>query len=248
MKLSKAEQINNFLGFPHIKGSVLASHFEEHLKDMEIEITEKKVTLIFPAGDYFSIQAENDIYEAKSVILATGVVPAKTFPGEEEFLGRGVSYCATCDAALYKGKTAVIVGFSKKEESEAEFMTEFAEKTYYIPMYKEATELSDKVEVIKDRPVSIKGGMKVDTLVTEGGEIKTDGVFILRDSIAPGQLISGLEMDGSHVRTDLQMKTNIPGCFVAGDIAGTPYQYIKAAGQGNTAALSAVEYLSKLGK
>ncbi len=248
MKLAKAEQINNYLGFPHISGADLAKHFDEHLKDHGIGIIEKKVTLIFPVGDYFSIQAENDIYEARTIILATGVVPAKTFPGEENFLGRGVSYCATCDAALYKGKTAVIVGFSKKEESEAEFMTEFAAKTYYIPIYKDEVNLSDKIEVIRERPVEIKGGMKVDTLVTESGEIKTDGVFILRESIAPSQLVSGLEMEGNHVKTDLQMKTNIPGCFVAGDIAGTPYQYIKAAGQGNIAALSAVDYLTKLSK
>ena len=247
-KLAKAEKINNYLGFPQISGGDLAGHFEKHLKDSGIEITEKKVTLIFSAGDYFSIQADNDIFEARSLILATGVAPAKTYPGEEQFLGRGVSYCATCDAALYKGKTAVVIGFSKKEESEAEFMSEFAAKTYYIPVYKEETELSDKIEVIKDRPVSIEGGLKVNKLRTEGGEIETDGVFILRDSIAPSQLVSGLEMDGNHVKTDLKMKTNIPGCFVAGDIAGTPYQYIKAAGQGNIAALSAVEYLGNLNK
>lgn len=248
MKLAKAEQINNYLGFPAISGAKLAEHFEEHLKDRGLEITDKKVTLIFAAGDYFSIQADNDLYEAKTVILATGVVPAKTLPGETDYLGRGVSYCATCDAALYKGKTAVVVGYSKKEEAEAEFMTEYAAKTYYIPIYKDEVNLSDKVEVIRSKPVSVSGGMKVDALVTEDGEIKTDGIFILRDSIAPTQLLAGLEMEGSHVKTNLKMETNIEGCFVAGDIAGTPYQYIKAAGQGNVAALSAVDFISKSGR
>lgn len=75
-----------------------------------------------------------------------------------------------------------------------------------------------------------------------------DGIFILRDSIAPTQLLAGLEMEGSHVKTNLKMETNIEGCFVAGDIAGTPYQYIKAAGQGNVAALSAVDFISKSGR
>ena len=71
-----------------------------------------------------------------------------------------------------------------------------------------------------------------------------DGVFVLRDAVAPDQLVPGIQMDGSHVAVDLKMRTNLPGCFACGDITGTPYQYIKAAGQGNVAALSAVAYLA----
>ena len=77
-------------------------------------------------------------------------------------------------------------------------------------------------------------------------EIETDGIFILREAVAPGRLVPGLETDGPHVRVNADMSTSIPGCFAAGDIAGLPYQYIKSAGQGNTAALSAVSYLTAM--
>lgn len=88
-------------------------------------------------------------------------------------------------------------------------------------------------------------GDKVGALRTDGGEYPVDCVFVLRESILPEHLVPGLELEENHVKVDLQMRTNIPGCFACGDIAGKPYQYIKAAGQGNVAALSAVEYLSK---
>ena len=78
--------------------------------------------------------------------------------------------------------------------------------------------------------------------------MKTDGVFILRDSTPPAQLVPGLQLDGNHVAVDRLMKTNLPGCFAAGDIVGVPYQYIKAAGEGNIAALSAVSYLDTVAK
>ena len=90
--------------------------------------------------------------------------------------------------------------------------------------------------------------MKVSALKTDKGEYPVDCVFVLRDAQFPGQLVPGLETEGNAVKTDLQMKTNLPGLFVAGDIAGQPYQYIKSAGQGNVAALSAVNYLAQLKK
>ena len=88
--------------------------------------------------------------------------------------------------------------------------------------------------------------MKVEKLITTGSAYDLDGVFFLRESVSPGQLVPGLEMDEGHVKVDRSMKTNIPGCFACGDITGQPYQYIKAAGEGNVAALSAVSYLDAL--
>ena len=80
-------------------------------------------------------------------------------------------------------------------------------------------------------------------LETDDGEIQTDGIFLLRESVAPDKLVPGLELDGNHVKVDRRMATNLPGLFAAGDITGTPYQYVKAAGEGNVAALSAVSYI-----
>lgn len=245
-KLIRAHEINNFLGFYKKTGKELQKAFLEHASAMGVEITQARVTNIYDMGGYYSILANNEIYEATSIILATGVNFGKPFKGEEELLGCGVSFCATCDAPLYKGKEVVIIAYDKQEEAEADFVSEFASKVTYIPMYKEEVQVKDCIEVVYDTPVEIKGEGKVEKLVLKEREIATSAVFILRNSVSPGQLVPGLKLDENHVEVDIHMKTNLPGCFAAGDIAGTPYQYIKAAGQGNIAALSAVGYLDEL--
>lgn len=248
-KLWKAHEINNYPGIPNVSGEGLEKRFEEHLKQLGIEITEDKITAIYSMGDYYSLLSKNNVtYEASTVILATGIKFGKPYQGEEEFLGKGVSYCATCDAPLYRGKKVVVIGETPKEESEAKYMSELCEKVTYIPIYKGDVDgdmlETDNIEVLRDSPVSIEGGMKADKLVLKSCEVEADGIFILRDSVAPGQLVPGLVMDGNHVAVNRQMETNLPGLFACGDITGTPYQYIKAAGEGNVAALSAVNYLN----
>ena len=245
-KLSKAQKINNYLGFYGKSGQELAAQFKKHLDEMEIEITEVKINNIYPMGDYYTLMANDKFYEASTIILATGVNFGTPFEGEEKYLGKGVGYCATCDAPLYRGKVVTIISYNKHEEEEANFIATIAGKVYYVPMYKEPVEVDDAIEVINDVPVEIVGEQFVQKLVLKNTEITTDGVFILRDSISPGQLVPGLKLDGNHVEVDRLMKTNLPGCFAAGDIVGTPYQYIKAAGEGNIATLSAVSYLSNM--
>ncbi len=246
LKVEKAHTIKNYLGIPDVAGDDLTARFKKHLADMEIEITEDKISSVYAMGEYFALQGADVMYEAETVILATGVVLGKPYPGENEYLGKGVSYCATCDAPLYRGKTAAVLGFSPKEEAEAAFLGEVCEKVYYFPQYKEPVELSkENIEICMDKPKEIKGEMTVNTLVTEGGEVSVDGVFILRESVAPSQLVPGLLTEDNHVKVNRKLETSIPGCFACGDITGTPYQYIKAAGEGNVAALSAVAYLDE---
>lgn len=213
---------------------------------MNISITEEKINNIYAMGDYFTLMANDKIYEATAVILATGVNFGKPFKGEEEFLGKGVGYCATCDAPLYKDKVVTIIAYNKHDEDEVNFLGTIASKVYYIPMYKEEVEVDDGIEVIHDIPQEIQGSRKAEKLILKNSEIITDGIFILRDSVSPGQLVPGLVMDGSHVKVDRKMQSNLKGCFAAGDIVGTPYQYIKSAGEGNIAALSAVSYIDEL--
>ena len=245
-KLVKAHQINNYLGFYGKSGKEIRDEFAKHLEAMDIEITEEKINNIYSMGDYFALMGSKNTYEATTVILATGVNFGKPLKGEEEYLGRGVGYCATCDAPLYKDKIVTIIAYNKHEESEANFLAQVASKVYYIPMYKEEVEVDESIEIIKDTPVEIVGEQFVQKLILKNNEIETDGLFILRDSISPGQLVPGLELDKNHVQVDRNMATNLKGCFAAGDIVGTPYQYIKAAGEGNIAALSAVSYLDEL--
>lgn len=101
------------------------------------------------------------------------------------------------------------------------------------------------MEVINDKPIEIVGEQHVEKLILKDSEIEADGIFVLKDSISPSQLVPGLEMEDEHIKADRKMKTNISGCFAAGDCTGKPYQYIKSAGEGQIAALSAVSYLDK---
>lgn len=245
-KLTKAEKINNYLGFYGKSGKEIRDEFNNHLKSMDIKITEEKINNIYSMGEYYALMANDKIYEATAVILATGVNFGKPLKGEEQFLGKGVGYCATCDAPLYKDKIITIIAYNKHDEDEANFMGTIASKVYYIPMYKEDVEVDDSIEVVFDIPKEIHGDNRVEKLILKNSEIITDGIFILRDSVSPGQLVPGLEMDGNSVKVDRKMQINLKGCFAAGDIVGTPYQYIKAAGEGNIAALSAVSYIDNL--
>ncbi|MGN0144693.1 MAG: NAD(P)/FAD-dependent oxidoreductase [Clostridium sp.] len=247
-KLIKAQKINNYLGFYNMSGLEIKKQFENHLKSMDISIVNERINNIYAMGDYFTLMANEKTYEATTIILATGVNFSKPFEGEEKLLGRGVGYCATCDAPLYKGKIVTIIAYNKKEESEANFVGTIASKVYYIPMYNDEVEVDSNIEVIKGIPVKIEGENKVEKLILKDGEIATDGIFILRESVSPGQLVPGISVVDNHIEVDRLMRTNLSGCFAAGDVVGTPYQYIKSAGEGNIAALSAVAYLDRIKK
>jgi thioredoxin reductase (NADPH) len=242
-KVAKAHEIRNYPGIPMVKGSDLAAAFRDHLDRAGIAITEKRVGAVYAMGDYFALQIGEEMAEARAVILATGVVQANPLPGEKELLGRGVSYCATCDAPLYRGKTAAVIGYSPREEAEAAFLSEVCSEVTYFPMYKEETALPEKVRVIREKATGIaqEDGRRV--VQTEKGTYAADGVFVLREAVAPDTLVPGLEAEGPHVRVNRKMETSLPGVFACGDLTGTPYQYIKAAGEGNVAAISAAAYI-----
>lgn len=247
-KTRSGEMIRNYPGLPDIKGNELGKAFLNQLSMLGIEYTKDKINMIMPMGSYFAIQGSdiNTIYEAESIIVATGITSGKKIPGEDEFSGRGVSFCATCDAGLYKNKDVIVLGYSDDSKEEALFLAENCKKVMYFPMNNEKPEFKESnIFVIDDIPKGITGGMKADTLIAENKSYEADGIFILRDAVAPERFIPGLLTENAHIKVDIDMKTNIDGVFAAGDIAGLPYQYIKSAGQGNTAALSAVSYLAK---
>lgn len=245
-KLIKAHKINNYPGFFNKSGAEIKDEFQKHMDYMDIKITEDNVLNIYSMGDYFIIMSKKGQYEATSVIIATGVNFGKALKGEKEFLGRGVGYCATCDAALYKDKVVTIISYSKEEENEANFLASIASKVYYVPMYKKDIDVDKSIEIVNDIPVEIKGNDFANELILKKSKIETDGIFILKESSDPGQLVPGLEIENNHIKVNRLMETNIRGCFAAGDIVGAPYQYVKAAGEGNIAALSAVSYVDNL--
>ncbi|MBR2531448.1 MAG: NAD(P)/FAD-dependent oxidoreductase [Lachnospiraceae bacterium] len=255
LKMVKAHEIQNYPGLPHIKGEDMAAAFKGHLDSMGIGITEDRISSVYAMGDYFVLQGGETMYEATTVILASGVNTSKSLPGEDDFLGRGVSYCATCDAPLYRGKKTAVVGYNEKEEAEARFLSEVCEEVLYFPMYTvdDAADISERfgarTRLIREKVTGIESGSSMQSKVLRtdaGNTYEVSGVFVLRESVAPDKLIPGIEVRDNHVAVDRQMATSLPGCFAAGDVTGTPYQYIKSAGEGNVAALSAVKYLDEL--
>ena len=245
-KVQKAERITNYPGMPEITGQELSEAFAMHKEHAGLEIIDKIVSTIYDMGGYYNVMAENQFFETDSIILATGVVPSNSYAGEAEFLGRGVSYCATCDGALYKGKTIAVVATAKRFEHEIAFLTELAEKVYLFPYYKDCEIEKENVEIIKKPIKEIKGGFRVEELLYgEGETLSIDGVFLMRSAIAPTTLLSKLETKEGHIEVNRQMETNVKGVFAAGDCTGKPYQYAKAVGEGNVAAHSVIKYLGE---
>jgi len=243
-KIRSAEKIRNYPGLPMVSGEEMARVFKAQLEEMNVEIINRTVTGIYSMGEYYSLLCDQDAFEAKTVILCTGVSAVKPVPGELEFLGRGVSYCATCDGFLYKGKTLAVECTSKELEPEIDYLAELAEKVYLFPLYKNPEISAENVEIIVKHPKEIRGGQKADTVVYDGGEVNVDGVFMLKDSVSPGVLIYGIDTDGGHIKIDRECRTNLKGVFAAGDCTGRPYQYAKAVGEGNVAAHSVLDYLA----
>ena len=244
-KIQKAEKIVNYPGFSEITGTQLADRFTEHIESAGLEITEKTVTNIMGTGDYYMVLADNEIYEAKTLILAMGVMAARPLDGEDEFLGKGVSYCATCDGMLYKDKKIAVISNDSKFEHEVEYLADLASEVLYYPTF--ASDVKrDNVVISKDFPKEILGESNVNALVLRSQEkVDVDGVFCLRNAIAPARLIPGIELENGHVLVDRTMATNLAGCFACGDYTGRPYQYAKAVGEGNVAAHSVIAYLAK---
>lgn len=243
-KVEKAELVNNYPGLPAVSGKDLLVAFQNHRESMDIEVIDKIVSSIYDMGGYYNVVAENQFFETSTIILAMGVVPSKQYAGEREFLGRGVSYCATCDGALYKEKEIAVIATSKRFEHEILFLADLAKKVYLFAFYKDCEVEHENVEKMEKIPKEIKGGFRADTLeLTDGTEISVDGVFIMRNAIAPTALFSKLELEDGHIKVNRKMETNIKGVFAAGDCTGKPYQYTKAVGEGNIAAHSVIEAL-----
>jgi thioredoxin reductase (NADPH) len=171
------------------------------------------------------------------------------FSGEAELLGNGVSYCATCDGTLYRGKTIAIVSASPRFAHEVDYLTDLAGKVYFFPDYKMEQPLKKNVEQVQQGIVAVLGEKRVSGLqLKDGRKLPVNGIFCLRDAIAPTTLLPELALESGHIVVNRQMETNLAGCFAAGDCTGTPYQFAKAAGEGNVAAHSVVRYLAEAEK
>ena len=245
-KIAKAERVRNYPALYNVTGQAFVQALQEQLKKEDIQITNEKVSGVYALKGKFGVATqEGGYYESKTVIFACGVESVKTLKGETEFLGRGVSYCATCDGFLYKDKTIGVLCTSKRLEHEIAHLAGFAKKVYLFPMYKGAEITGENIQVVMKMPTEIVGDKRVEKVMVAGGEFAADGFFALRECIAPNAIMDGLKTMDGHIDVTRDMRTNIDGCFAAGDCVGRPYQYAKAAGDGNVAAHAVTAYLAK---
>lgn len=249
-KIYKAEEIRNYPGLSRLTGERFQAALQAQLRDEEITVLEQKVTGVYALNEKFAVTLTNgEMIESRTVILACGVQSVKEIEGEQQFLGRGVSYCATCDGFLYKSKTIAVLCTSKELEHEIDYLAKIAQKVYLIPLYKNVQIDRENVVKIIKMPKQIIGDSKVRSLRFDKSpaqdlpaELPIDGIFMLKESVPPASLIAGLEVQDGHVVVGRDASTSLKGCFAAGDCTGRPYQYAKAIGEGNVAAHAVVEY------
>ena len=258
--------IENYPGMPEgLNGARIGELMHAHAEKFGAQFrTFAQVEKLTDESGGFRIEADDESFLARTVILATGAVPRKLgIAGEAEYTGRGVSWCATCDGALYRGKTVAVVGGGDAALEEAMFLTKFAERVHLVhrrdefratKCIQERVFANDKIELHLGRvPVEVVGHMgKVAGLVLEtaGGEpaetLEVQGVFEFVGVHPNSDLVKGLAdlADGGWVMVDNSMGTSYQGLFAAGDVTNTPLkQVVTAAGQGATAAFEALRYL-----
>ncbi len=243
--LYKAENINNYLGFENVTGEEMIDSFYNHAVNTGVKFETGRVINIQPFGDTFMLNVDNNIYEAKSVIIATGITKKSTIKNEDNYLGKGLSYCATCDGMFYRGKDVVIYGEIEEAEEDANFLSEICKSVTLVHSYNNLKHVNENVTCIKGKITEVKGDDKVEYVtINNGNTIDAEGLFIIKSSIKSDDLLDGLEMNGTSIKVDSLMHTNIDGVYACGDCIGTPYQVSKAVGDGLVAAWEAVKYIS----
>ncbi|MEG0167600.1 MAG: FAD-dependent oxidoreductase, partial [Ruthenibacterium sp.] len=242
--LEKAERVDNYLGLPALSGTEMMAAFKAHAAALGVAVKSAKAANIMPFDGHFMVNADGDILESRTVILATGVAKAKPIAGEAELLGRGVSYCATCDGMLYKGRSVAVWGSASDVVREANFLAEIGCHVTLIAA-KKPDNLSDDIAFAAGGLQKIVGENTVTGVMAGGNLIAVDCVFILRSALPPDALLPGLVLQDGSVAVNARCETNLQGVFAAGDLAGKPLQVAKAVGDGLVAALSAAEFLDK---
>ena len=243
--MEKAELVENYLGMPGVTGQEMMERFRAHALAQGAEILPQRVGNVMPMGETFLVGAGSEMYTARAVILACGVSKAAQVPGEAEFLGRGVSYCATCDGMLYRQKHVAVWGLSPEAPEEAEFLHSIGcQVTYIAPKRPQA--LAPGIEFLPGAVTAVHGGAAVTSVEVKGEALAVDGLFIFRPSAPPDSLVPGIGMENGRVKVDDAMRTNIPRLYAAGDMLGAPLQVAKAVGDGLVAGLCAAEELQQL--
>ena len=239
--LAKAERVDNYPGLPGRTGLEVLEALHSHAEAAGAEFVVGKALSLL-AWDGFSVTVGSQVYQGKALILAPGVVRQSKYPGEAEYLGRGVSYCATCDGMLYRNRPVAVVGLAPDAPHEANYLHSLGCQAVYVSPQRPQW-LNEDIPYIKASRLAVRGEQTVTALEADGALLPCAGVFILRKAVAPDDLLPNLETEDGVIQVDRRMATNLPGVFAAGDCTGAPLQVSKAVGEGHVAALSACEYL-----
>lgn len=243
--LGKAEEVDNYLGLPRLDGRAMMDVFARHVREAQAAtVVIGRVLNAMAYGGSFAINVGSDVYQGKTVILATGIARGRVYPGEERLLGKGLSYCASCDGMLYRGREVAVIGLARDAVEEAQMLSKLGCRITFIAP-KEPPGLPEDIPYCKGTRLEILGEDKVAGVLADGHEVPCQGVFLLRDTVAPSALFPGLDMEGGYIKVDRTMTTNLPGVFACGDCTGRPLQVAKAVGEGQVAAHSAGLWLEE---
>ncbi len=254
--------VENYPAITSISGQGLMDMFKDHMDSLNIPYISDEIRTIDKIDDHFELHSFFQNFKAYSICIATGSERRKLgVSGEEEFAGRGVSYCATCDGPFYKDKVVCVIGGSDSAAKEALFLAQNTQKVYIIyrgkeiraePINKQRVYENDKIEIINNTNiVEIKGDNTVNSVIFDNGqEFEVDGVFIEIGSDPNSDLAKriGVETnDKGEIIINRKSETSIPGIFAAGDVADAPFkQAITGVSEGVIAAYSAFDYVKEM--
>lgn len=258
-----ASEIENYPGFKSISNFELISKMQEQVKNLGVEIKTEEVKKIEKTDDKFILHTNKSQFEAKTVILALGLVPRRlAVPGEREFTGKGVSYCATCDGPFYKNKTVAVAGGGNSAVDATEILSKIAAKVYLIHRRDEFRAFEALVEEVKSKKnvelvlsseiKEVVGSNKLEKIKVvnkktgQEKEIAVDGLFVEVGRIASTDLVADMVKrdEKNQIIVDEKCQTGLPGMFAAGDVTPVEFKQITiACGQATIAALAAYQYI-----
>lgn len=259
-QIAESGQVDNYLGLPGISGYDLGEQFREHAVKLGVSFLEQEVTEIKKEDSavFTIIFEDGSSVETKTVIYAAGATPRRAnIPGEQEYLGKGVSYCAICDGSFYRGKKVAVLGGGDTALDDAVYLADLAEQVYVIHRRKEFRGAATTVEklrkkenvtfVLEHQVKEITGAEKVNGVVLENGTaIAVDGVFVAYGSVPQTNLVKELVIldAAGYVKAEETGETSLAGLYVAGDVRTKKLrQVVTAVSDGANAATAVVEYL-----
>jgi thioredoxin reductase (NADPH) len=264
-QVAMSDGVENYPGFESITGYELSQKFLQHAQSYDIEFVQEEVVAVEPGLDFHSVKLANgSVLKTHTVILATGGSPRKLgVPGEDEYYGKGVSYCGVCDGFFFRDKTVVVAGGGDTAAEEALYLAKLAKQVYLVHrrdalrasmILQQRVKDECKIEILWNTVVreinanqeGVNAVSLQDTQTGEQRELSTDGVFIFIGFLPNNQLVpAGIKMNADgYVVTNEKCETNMPGIYVVGDLREKyAKQIVVAAADGCTAALVAAHYV-----